>query len=423
MQPEQGAATPSFESESHRIPVPFLDLARSHRPLRDQIVEALARVCDSGAFVLGPEVEHLERILAQYCHCEHAIACASGSDALLLALMALGIGPGDEVIVPSFTFFATASAVTRLGAKPVFADIDPATYNISPREVARLIHKNTKAIIPVHLFGQAAEMEPILRLAQQHHIFVIEDAAQSIGAEYHQRRVGSLGQIGCFSFYPTKNLGAMGDAGMITTHDAELAEKLRVLRVHGMKPRYYHHWIGINSRMDAFHAATLLVKFNCLETWIAERQQIADRYYQLFAEYKLAQVILPQVLPGRRHVWNQFVIRIPHGQRDSLRTYLQERRIGTEIYYPLGLHEQACFQDLGYAPSDLPATFAASREVLALPIFPGLTSDEQRTVVATIAEFFKNHPPRIQVGQPYFLKHPATLRGMRQASVSKGEAD
>jgi dTDP-4-amino-4,6-dideoxygalactose transaminase len=411
MQPSQGTATSSFLTESHCIPVPFLDLARSQRPLRDQLVEALARVCDSGAFVLGPEVERLEQALSHYCHCEHAIACASGSDALLLALMALNVGPGDEVIVPSFTFFATASAVVRLGAKPVFADIDPFTYNISPREVARLIHKNTKAIIPVHLFGQAAEMEPILELAKQHEIFVIEDAAQAIGAEYQGRRVGSLGQIGCFSFYPTKNLGAMGDAGMITTRNADLAEQLRVLRVHGMKPRYYHLKIGINSRMDAFHAATLLVKFNHLESWVSERNQIADRYYQLFTEFKLDRiVILPHIAPQRRHVWNQFVIRVPHGQRDALRTYLQDRRIGTEIYYPLGLHEQACFQDLGYAPSDLPVTFAASREVLALPIFPGLTAEEQRSVVATIAEFFHCHPPRVPVGQPYFLKHSTAGR-------------
>jgi len=379
--------------------------------LRDQLVEALARVCDSGAFVLGPEVERLEQALSHYCHCEHAIACASGSDALLLALMALNVGPGDEVIVPSFTFFATASAAVRLGAKPVFADIDPFTYNISPREVARLIHKNTKAIIPVHLFGQAAEMEPILELAKQHEIFVIEDAAQAIGAEYQGHRVGSLGQIGCFSFYPTKNLGAMGDAGMITTRNANLAEQLRVLRVHGMKPRYYHLRIGINSRMDAFHAATLLVKFNHLESWVNERSQIAERYYELFTEFKLERiVILPHIAPQRRHVWNQFVIRVPHGLRDALRTYLQDRRIGTEIYYPLGLHEQACFQDLGYAPSDLPVTFAASREVLALPIFPGLTAEEQRSVVATIAEFFHCHPPRVPVGQPYFLKHSTAGR-------------
>ncbi|MGQ9505837.1 MAG: DegT/DnrJ/EryC1/StrS family aminotransferase [Thermogutta sp.] len=419
MQPSQGTATSGSNTYSYHVPVPFLDLARSQRPLREQLVEALARVCDSGAFVLGPEVERLEQALSQYCHCEHAVACASGSDALLLALMVLGIGPGDEVIVPSFTFFATASAVVRLGAKPVFADIDPFTYNISPREVARLIHKNTKAIIPVHLFGQAAEMDPILDLAKQHQIFVIEDAAQAIGAEYQGHRVGSLGDLGCFSFYPTKNLGAMGDAGMITTRNPELADQLRVLRVHGMKPRYYHLRIGINSRMDAFHAATLLVKFNHLESWVAQRQQIADRYFQLFSELKLERIIgLPHVSSHRRHVWNQFVIRVPHGQRDALRTYLQERGIGTEIYYPLGLHEQACFQDLGYAPSDLPATFAASREVLALPIFPGLTAEEQRSVVATMAQFFHGHPLRVPVAEPYFLKHSTAEREKRQRANS-----
>lgn len=388
--------------------VPFLDLKRSHSPLRERIVAALTGVCDSGAFVLGPEVERLERTLAEFCQVPYAIACSSGSEALLLALMALGIGPGDEVIVPSFTFFATASAVTRLGATPVFADIDPKTYNISPLEVARLIHRTTKAILPVHLFGQAADMGAILALGERFQIAVVEDAAQSIGAEYRGRRVGSLGCIGCFSFYPTKNLGAMGDAGLLTASTAELAEELRLLRVHGMHPRYYHSRIGINGRMDAFQAAVLNVKFGLLESWTAERSQQADTYCGLFREFGLEDAVeLPGSSPSGRHVWNQFVIRVREGRRDALRRHLSERKIGTEIYYPLGLHEQECFSHLGYAPTDLPETFAAAREVLALPIFPGLTVDEQYVVVARIAEFYQSAQSRTQVAAPVFLSRSA----------------
>lgn len=385
--------------------VPFLDLARAQAPLRDEIVAALARVVDSGVFVLGNEVENLEQLLAEYCHCRYAIACASGSDALLLAMMALNIGPGDEVIVPSFTFFATASAVTRLGAKPVFADIDPRSYNISPEHVARLIRKNTKAIIPVHLFGQAADMAPILELAERFGVTVVEDAAQSIGAEYSGKRVGSLGRMGCLSFYPTKNLGGMGDGGMLTTNDSQLNDQLRILRVHGMHPRYYHRMIGINSRMDAFQAAVLAVKFRHLEEWVARRQEIAQRYTSLFREAGLERhIVLPEMTVEGRHVWNQYVIRIRNGRRDALRRYLQERGIGTEIYYPLGLHEQECFQFLGYAPTDLPETFLASREVLALPIFPYLTEEEQQTVVGAIAEFLGTQSHTFRIGPPKFLE-------------------
>lgn len=412
METTQAAAARDLLKREHVSHVPFLDLARTYHPLRNELLEALTRVCDSGGYVLGPEVERLEQTLAAYCHCEHAIACASGSDAILLSLMALGIGPGDSVIVPSFTFFSTASAVVRLGALPIFADIDPQTYNISPDEVARLIDGTTKAIIPVHLYGQAADMEPILQLARQHGVTVIEDAAQSIGAEYRGRRVGSLGELGCLSFYPTKNLGGMGDAGMITTNNRELADKLRILRVHGMQPRYYHQILGINSRMDAFQAAVLNVKFPQLDSWIAQRAEIAARYYELFSVAQLdGMVELPRILPQTRHVWNQFVIRVAHGQRDAIRRYMNEHRVGTEIYYPMGLHEQQCFQHLGYAPSDLPHTFTASREVLALPIYPGLTAAEQHTVVQTIGDFFREHFSRAAVAVPYFLKQtsaPAT---------------
>ena len=404
----QPSSLPRTGSVNLERPVPFLDLKRSHSPLRDRIVAALAAVCDSGAFVLGPEVERLEQTLAEYCQVPHAIACSSGSEALLLALMALGVGPGDEVIVPSFTFFATAGAVTRLGATPVFADIDPKTFNISPPDVARLIHRTTKVILPVHLFGQAADMGPILALGQRFNIAVVEDAAQTIGAEYQGRRVGSLGCIGCFSFYPTKNLGAMGDAGMLTASSAETAEKLRLLRVHGMHPRYYHSHVGINARMDAFQAAVLNVKFELLESWTAERSRLADTYHGLFHEFGLDGVIgLPSASPQGRHVWNQFVIRVRDGRRDALRRHLLERKVGSEIYYPLGLHEQECFRRLGYAPTDLPETFAAAREVLALPIFPGLTVDEQYVVVARIAEFYQSAQSRNQVAAPVFLSRSA----------------
>lgn len=400
-------------------PIPFLDLSRSLSALRNDIVTALARVVDSGIFVLGPEVDAFEKTIAEYCQCRHAIACASGSDALLLALMALGIGPGDEVIVPSFTFFATASAVTRLRATPVFADIDPYTYNISPQHIRRLIRKNTRAIIPVHLFGQPANMAPILEEAERFGLAVIEDAAQSVGAEYQSHRVGSMGRMGCLSFYPTKNLGAMGDAGMITTNDDALADALRILRVHGMQPRYYHSRIGINSRMDAFQAAVLRVKFPFLEQWIALRQQIAEQYTRLFLEAGLEHHVgLPQTSPACRHVWNQYVIRVPNGQRDALRKYLQERQIGTEIYYPLGLHEQECFQFLGYAPTDLPETFRASREVLALPIYPGLTIEEQHIVVAAIAAFFRERSRGYRLAPPVFATRSQSAASERRKEIA-----
>ncbi len=398
--------------------VPFLDLKRIHAPLRERIASALVGVCDSGAFVLGPEVERLEHSLAAYCQVSRAVACSSGSEALLLALMALGIGPGDEVIAPSFTFFATVSAVVRLGATPVFADIDPATFNVSPLEVARLVHHATKVILPVHLFGQAAEMEPILAIAARCRIAVVEDAAQAIGAEHLGRRVGCMGDIGCFSFYPTKNLGAMGDAGMLSASSPEIAEKLRLLRAHGMQPRYYHSLIGINGRMDAFQAAVLNVKFEFLENWISERSEQAETYRGLFQEFGLADVLrLPTASPRARHVWNQFVIRVPDGRRDALRQHLADRKVGTEIYYPLGLHEQACFRHLGYAPTDLPETFAAARDVLALPIFPGLTRDEQYVVVARIAEFYQTTKSRSQVAAPLFLS-----RSVERISSSLPEA-
>ena len=376
---------------------------------------ALGRVWDGGAFVLGPEVTELEKNLAAYCQAKHAVGCASGSDALLLALMAIGIQPGDEVILPSFTFFATASAVTRLEAKPVFADIDPLTFNLDPNSVASLITTSTRAILPVHLFGQAAQMDAFNSLTEAAGIPVIEDAAQAIGAELHGRRVGAIGQIGCFSFYPTKNLGGAGDGGMLTTSSDELADRLRLLRNHGMRPRYYHNVVGVNSRLDSFQAAVLNVKLPHLDTWCDQRAANARRYDELFAAARLDGILgLPQTAPGRRHVWNQYVVRVLDGQRDALRQSLTEAKIGTEIYYPLGLHQQDCFRYLGYATGDLPETERAAAEVLALPIFPELTAEEQETVVWQMAAFFHGRRGGHSIPRPKFLSHPARKKCLDQ---------
>ena len=384
-------------------PVPLLDLARHHAPLQDAFSEAMRCVCKSGAFALGPEVTRLEATLADYCGVPAAVGCASGSDALLLSLMAIDLGPGDEVILPSFTFFATASAVTRLGATPVFADIDPVTFNIDPDAIHRAVTRRTRAIIPVHLYGRCTEMEPILEIAREHQLTVVEDCAQSIGAEYHGQRAGSLGDFGCFSFYPTKNLGGAGDGGMVTIRDERLADRLRKLRGHGMEPRYYHSEIGINSRLDGLQAAFLNVKFPHLETWTAQRIEHARRYAQLFQQSGVDQsVVLPNPADahndsrhGERMVWNQYVIRVPDGRRNALRAYLQEQRIGTEVYYPLGLHHQQCFQYLGCDENALPETDRAASEVLALPCFPELTETEQCRVVEAIADFFAHGEPTI----------------------------
>jgi dTDP-4-amino-4,6-dideoxygalactose transaminase len=393
--------------------VPLLDLAQQHASLMGEMTAALERVCRSGAFVLGPEVTELEKRVAEYSHVKHAIGCASGSDALLLALMACDIGAGDEVIVPSFTFFATASAVSRLGAKPVFADIDPVTFNLDPEAVRAKLTPATKAILPVHLFGQCADMDALGKIAAKIGAPLIEDAAQAIGAEFGGRRAGSIGRIGCLSFYPTKNLGGAGDGGMLTTNDDVLAERLRLIRGHGMQPRYYHHVIGINSRLDSFQAAVLNVKMPRLDGYTERRQANAARYGELFAAAGLDQRLgLPRALPNRRHVWNQYVVRVPDGKRDALREHLAKAKIGSEIYYPLGLHEQKCFAYLGYQKGDLPETDRATAEVLALPIFPELTAEQQRVVVDRIGEFFEPTGGHALSG-PMFLKHP-TAQGKTQ---------
>ncbi|MEE8452521.1 MAG: DegT/DnrJ/EryC1/StrS family aminotransferase [Thermoguttaceae bacterium] len=389
-------------------PVPLLDLGRQNAELKDEIAARLARVYDSGAFVLGPEVTELEKNVAAYCQTAHAVGCASGSDALLLALMAYEIGPGDEVILPSFTFFATASAVTRLGATPIFADIDPETFNIDPAAVERSLSPAVQAIIPVHLFGQCARMDALHGISKATGIPIIEDAAQAIGAEWDGRRAGSLGQIGCLSFYPTKNLGGAGDGGMLTTNCDELADRLRLLRGHGMRPRYYHGVVGINSRLDSFQAAVLNVKLPHLDRYTTLRQANAQRYTEMFAAAGLDREIkLPQAGPQMRHVWNQYVVRIPDGRRDALRAFLAEAHVGSEIYYPLGLHQQECFRHLQYAEDALPETLRASEEVLALPIFPELTEDEQARVVDRIGAFMQKGTGGHSLPGPIFLRHPA----------------
>jgi dTDP-4-amino-4,6-dideoxygalactose transaminase len=404
--------------------VPLLALERQYETLRDAIRSALERVCESGRFVLGPDVTELESELARVLHVPHAISCASGSDALLLALMAVGVGPGDEVVLPSYTFFATASAVTRLGAVPIFADIDPVTYLVDPVDVERKISKRCKAIIPVHLFGRTADMDALLPIATKAGVPVIEDAAQSILSTWHGRCSGGLGDIGCFSFYPTKNLGGAGDGGFLTTTRDDLAAALRLLRVHGMEPRYYHQVVGINSRLDSLQAAVLRVKLPHLDAWTTSRQVNAARYAELFAAADLAgSITVPNDEPRGRHVWNQYVIRVSAGRRDALRDHLTSCRVGTEIYYPVPLHLQQCFVHLGWRQGDLPQTEQAAAETLALPIFPELREDEQRTVVGRIAEFFHGVGHRLPATQATESAPPSGLPAPHVVRRFVGRAD
>jgi dTDP-4-amino-4,6-dideoxygalactose transaminase len=371
--------------------VPLLDVGRGNAPHREEFLEAIANVIDSGRFFFGPDVEELEREVAAYSQVENAIGCASGSDALLLALMALEIGPGDEVIVPSFTFFASVSCITRLGATPVFVDIRPDTFNIDAEKIEAAITSKTKAIIPVHLFGQCAEIDRICQIATDRDIPVIEDAAQAIGAAYHSRPAGSWGTVGCFSFYPTKNLGGMGDGGMMTTGDAAMADRLRLYAAHGMRPRYHHHVVGINSRLDTFQAAILRVKMRHLGAGVEARQQNAARYRQMFNDAGLVddgQITLPYRDPNAFHVWNQYSLRVGGGLRDTLKATLADQGIGTEIYYPIPMHRQKCFASIPVARHGLPETEAASAEVLNLPIYPELRIDEQTRVVEAIQRFY-----------------------------------
>jgi dTDP-4-amino-4,6-dideoxygalactose transaminase len=368
--------------------IPLCDLQAQYRELRPQLEEAACRVLASGQVILGPDVAALEKEIAGYCGSSHAVGCASGTDALLLGVQALGIGPGDEVILPPFTFFATVGAVCRSGARPVFADIDPATYNLDPRQVEDKINRRTRAIIAVHLFGQCADMGPLRQIAEQHGVPIIEDAAQAMGAEYQGQRIGNLGAMACLSFYPSKNLGAYGDAGMIVTNDARLAARMACLRVHGMEPKYFHKYLGWNARLDSLQAALLRVKLPYLEQWIEGRQVAAGRYDALLDDYRLADHLeRPLVRPDCRHVFNQYTVRVHGGQRDALMRHLKNEKIGCEIYYPVCLHLQECLSHLGHGPGDFPVSEAASQSVLSLPMYPELTAQQQQRVIQSCANF------------------------------------
>jgi len=384
--------------------VPLLDLKPQYHSLKEELDEAILKVAESQYFILGPEVESMEKEFCEYLNCKHAIGVSSGTDALLLALMAIDIQPGDEVIVPTYSFFATAGVVSRLNAVPVFTDIDPVTFNIDPEDIKKKITSKTKAIIPVHLYGQSADMEPIMQIAREKNIKVIEDAAQAIGTQYKDVRcVGTIGDIGCFSFFPSKNLGGYGDGGLVTTNDDDLAYMLRIKRVHGGEKKYYHSVIGGNFRIDALQAAVLRVKLPHLDNWSEKRRENAEYYTELFIKAGLAEetgrikfntknkVLVPKPVyknvSGLKnyHIYNQFIIRAE--QRDELKKYLTENEIGNEIYYPVPFHLQECFADLNYSEGDFPIAEEACNTSLALPVFPELTKNQQEYVVNKIKEF------------------------------------
>jgi len=365
--------------------IPLLDLHAQYAPLRDKILAAVTRVCDSQRYIMGPEITAFEAEIASLIGVSHAVSVSSGTDAVLLALMALDVGPGDEVITSTYSFFATAGAIARLGARPVLLDIDPVTFNIDPAAVSSAITDRTKAILPVHLFGLCADLDPILAVGKRQGVPVVEDAAQAIGAAYKGRPAGAIGTVGCFSFFPSKNLGAFGDAGLLTTNDAALAHKAALLRNHGMEPKYYHHLVGANFRMDAIQAAVLRVKAPHLAAWTEARRMNAQRYAKLFRDAGLLdRVALPVEPAGFRHIFNQFVIRV--ADRDTLKAHLDRRQIGNEIYYPVPFHLQPCFAGLGYRSGDFPVAERAANESLAIPIYSELTLEQQQTVVDAIAE-------------------------------------
>ena len=389
---------PTLEAVEALAPIPSLDLKAQYRVLQPEIEAAIRRVMESQHFILGPEVETFENKLAQYVGAKHAIGVASGSDALVIALMALGVGVGDEVITTPYTFFATAGAISRLGAKPVFVDIEPGSFNLDPAQVAdylggkhvllndrgRFDHDpaRVKAIIPVHLYGQSADMAPIIETAGKRGIPIVEDAAQAIGSRYQGRAAGTMGTFGCYSFFPSKNLGAAGDAGALVTDDDQLAERVRVLRAHGSKPKYFHRVVGVNSRLDAIQAAVLGVKLPYLDRWSDGRHQVAARYDELLRA--VPDIQLPWRRPGDRHIFNQYIIRSPH--REQLQAGLKREKIGSEIYYPLPMHLQECFADLGYRQGDLPQSEGAARETLALPMYPELDLAQQTRVARALQQ-------------------------------------
>jgi dTDP-4-amino-4,6-dideoxygalactose transaminase len=402
--------------ETDPVPVPLLDLKAQYATIRDEVRTAVDSVIESQNFILGPEVEALEREVAAYSDCEFGIGLSSGTDALLVSLMAIDVGPGDEVITTPYTFFATAGVIARLGATPVFVDIDHHTYNMDAEGIERVITDRSRAIIPVHLYGQMADMDPIMAVARSHGLPVIEDAAQAIGSEYKGHRAGAMGDLGCFSFYPSKNLGGFGDGGMVTTNDPKLADRVKLLRNHGYRPKYYNKVVGGNFRLDALQAAVLRVKLRHLDSWTEARQRNAATYRRLFVEAGIAAptealkslgeghpagdqaasedrkiasspgIVLPIEMGSRRHIYNQFVVRVQ--QRDALSTHLKSQGIGSEVYYPVPLHTQECFSELGYRPGDFPASERAANETLALPIYPELTEEMQATVVGALADFY-----------------------------------
>ena len=363
--------------------IPVLDLKTQYQALETEIDVAIKRVLLSTEFVLGPEVRQLEQKTAEFCECEFGVGVASGTDALRLALDAVGVGPGDEVITTPFTFIATANTISHCGATPVFVDIDPQTFNLKPELVAAAITVRTKAIVPVHLYGHPADMDSILQIAAKHGLFVVEDCAQAIGACYRSKRVGSLGQIGCLSFYPTKNLGAYGDGGMVVTNDSGLAERVDILRRQGSKKKYHAQFLGFNSRLDSLQAAILNVKLKYLESWTEKRREVAQRYNALL---KGLPIVTPYEAPGSYHVYHQYTIRVP--ERDRLAEHLKKKRIGTMIYYPVSIHLQELYAGLGLSQGSLPVSEAASSEVLSLPMYPELTLEQQEEVAAGIREFY-----------------------------------
>lgn len=370
-------------------PVPLLDLKAQYRSLRDEVLPVIERVCEDQAFVLGSEVEAFENEVANYCGVEHAVGVSSGTDALLLSLMALDIGPGDEVLTSAFTFFATAGSVHRTGARVVLADIDPATFNVDPNRLEAGRSSRTRAVIPVHLFGRCAEMDAVLDVAERYNLAVIEDAAQAIGSELDKRRAGSFGDTGCFSFFPSKNLGAFGDGGMITAKDSALAHKIRIMRMHGETSKYHHELVGGCFRLDALQAAILRVKLRHLDAWSEARKRNAEEYHRLFAEAGLdGQEIQVPEIPSHRHIFNQYVIRVQ--RRDELMDHLRTQGVGCQIYYPIPIHLQACFRSLGYRQGDFPHSEKAAAEVLALPVFPEMTIEQRVRVVDCVREFYRS---------------------------------
>lgn len=364
--------------------VPLLDLKAQYKIIETEVKQAIDALCQRQDFILGEEVKKLEHEIAAYSQVKYAVGCASGSDALLLSLMAFDIGKGDEVITTPFTFFATAGSIYRTGAKIVFADIEPKTYNIDVKKIKAAITKRTKAIMPVHLFGQCAEMEPIMELAKEYGLKVIEDAAQSIGSKYKGRFSGSIGDAGCLSFFPSKNLGGFGDGGMVLTNQEQTSEKLKMLRVHGSKDRYFHEIVGFNSRLDTLQAAVLLVKFKYLAEWNQARNEHASRYDQLF---KGSNVVTPHIESYNESVFNQYVIRVT--QRDALMKHLKEKGVGCAVYYPLPLHLQTCFKELGYKQGDFPESEKAAKEVLAIPVYPELAKEQEEYVAEAVLTFTK----------------------------------